>query len=290
MSIGDWMETPQGGKITGYAFGFGAAVVILGALFKIQHWPGASYILTAGMGTEAILFAITAFGKPHPTYHWDNVFPQLMESHDEDGLVAEGAGIAGFGGGGGVSGNLNITGGEGNLDLSSIASLSEESMKKLSEGISKLSDTANQLADLSPLKGATETLIQNMTNASSSVAGFVVSQNEINASSEALLSSYKTVATDLSAVSQSTGATVSTISDINKNLSSINAVYELQLKSVGEQNQAIQSVSANWNKVNTVVAATQSGVEAYQAEANKLAQQVADLNKVYGNMLNAVAI
>ncbi len=97
MTIGDWMETPSGAKIVGYAFGFGAAVVIVGALFKIQHWPGASALLTAGMGTEAVLFAITAFGKPHKTYHWDNVFPQLKD--DEETME----GITGFGGGGGSS-------------------------------------------------------------------------------------------------------------------------------------------------------------------------------------------
>ena len=46
-------------------YGWGAAVVILGALFKIEHLPGASYMLMAGLGLEAIIFFFSAFEKPH---------------------------------------------------------------------------------------------------------------------------------------------------------------------------------------------------------------------------------
>ena len=46
-------------------YGWGAAVVIIGALFKIQHWEGADIILIAGLGTEAFIFFLSAFEKPH---------------------------------------------------------------------------------------------------------------------------------------------------------------------------------------------------------------------------------
>ncbi|MDO7741275.1 MAG: gliding motility protein GldL, partial [Flavobacteriales bacterium] len=46
-------------------YGIGASVVIIGALFKIQHWPGAGPMLVLGLGTEAIIFFFSAFEKPH---------------------------------------------------------------------------------------------------------------------------------------------------------------------------------------------------------------------------------
>lgn len=294
MSIGDWMDTPTGGKVVNYAFGFGAAVVILGALFKIQHWPGGTVILTAGMGTEAVLFAITAFSKPHKTYHWETVFPQLEEEHEDesvDGIVVDAAkASSSFGGGlpsgGGFSGGGSFSG--GGISVSGIPSLSEEDVEKLSAGITKLSETASQIADLSSLKGAAEKLAENMTDASDSVASFASTQNSINQSSEALVDSYKNIASDLGVVSQSTQGFTTAMSNINKSLSSINTVYELQLKTIDDQTQTIQSVSESWDKVKGSMVGTLNEVEVFQTETSKLSQQVAELDKVYGNMLNAL--
>lgn len=294
MSIGDWMDTPTGGKVVNYAFGFGAAVVILGALFKIQHWPGGTVILTAGMGTEAVLFVITAFSKPHKTYHWETVFPQLEEEHEDesvDGIVVDAAkASSSFGGGlpsgGGFSGGGSFSG--GGISVSGIPSLSEEDVEKLSAGITKLSETASQIADLSSLKGAAEKLAENMTDASDSVASFASTQNSINQSSEALVDSYKNIASDLGVVSQSTQGFTTAMSNINKSLSSINTVYELQLKTIDDQTQTIQSVSESWDKVKGSMVGTLNEVEVFQTETSKLSQQVAELDKVYGNMLNAL--
>ena len=69
MAKESFLSSPKGKKIVGYAYGFGAAIVIVGALFKILHLPGASVVLTLGMGTEALLFALSAFEDPHKEYH-----------------------------------------------------------------------------------------------------------------------------------------------------------------------------------------------------------------------------
>jgi hypothetical protein len=77
--IQDWYAQPGIQMAVGMVYSIGAAVVIVGALFKIMHWPGAGVMLTAGMMTEAILFTIGIFEKPHATYHWEHVFPSLVE-------------------------------------------------------------------------------------------------------------------------------------------------------------------------------------------------------------------
>ena len=66
-------------------YGWGAAVVILGALFKIEHYPGASIMLAAGLGTEAVIFFFSAFEKnPDPDPDWSLVYPELAHMQDPD--------------------------------------------------------------------------------------------------------------------------------------------------------------------------------------------------------------
>ena len=63
-------------------YGWGAAIVILGALFKIEHLPGASYMLMAGLGMEAIIFFFSAFEKPYVEPDWSLVYPELAHMED----------------------------------------------------------------------------------------------------------------------------------------------------------------------------------------------------------------
>jgi ActR/RegA family two-component response regulator len=292
MNIGDWMETPSGGKIVGYAFGFGAAVVIIGALFKIQHWPFASAILTAGMGTEALLFAITAFGKPHKTYHWDSVFPQLKDDAETMDGIAQFGGYAGAGnvaGESGFSGGSNL-GGIAGVNLEGVPTISEDDIKKLSSGITKLSETAHQLAGLTSAKDATMDFVKNLTAASNSVVTYVSAQNEINFYSSSLIDSYKNIASNVSAVSDSSKNYIDEMNNVNKNLSSINALYELQMKEVELQKNAVQTVSGEWNKTQLAAAQALKETELYTSEVARLTKQVVDLNGIYGNMLNAASI
>ncbi len=280
MTIGDWMETPSGSKILGYAFGFGASIVIVGALFKIQHWPGASYVLTGGMGVEALLFALSAFGKPHPVYHWEHVFPQLNEDSDLEGITS-------FGGGHGSS---SASGTSISADaLEGVASLSDEDVKKLSAGIAKLSDTASQLAEISSVKSVTEKFVNNMSEANESISSFNIIQSQINESTTSLVDSYQRISGNIATASQSTDGFISSMDSINKNLSSINAVYEMQLKVVENQSNAVNAVSNEWNKVTSSVSSISSEIDAYKAETSKLKDQVSNLNSVYGSMLNAVS-
>ena len=76
-------------KIFNMAYGFGAAIVIVGALFKIQHWPYGSLILTIGMVVEAIVFFISAFDAVEDDLDWTKVYPELGDA-DEEGTGVQG--------------------------------------------------------------------------------------------------------------------------------------------------------------------------------------------------------
>ncbi len=83
-----------------FAYSIGAAIVIWGALFKILHLPMGNLLLTIGMGTEVLMFIITAFERPEKEYHWEDVFPILDSGDPEDRPDFAG----------GPGGNISITG------------------------------------------------------------------------------------------------------------------------------------------------------------------------------------
>ena len=87
MSFIDNLVRSKGYKtFMGYLYGWGAAVVIIGALFKIMHWPGANIMLIAGMGTETVIFFLSAFEPPHKEWEWSLVYPELAGMIDENEL------------------------------------------------------------------------------------------------------------------------------------------------------------------------------------------------------------
>ena len=69
-------------------YGIGAAVVIVGALFKIQHWPMASFFLILGLSTEAIIFFFSAFEPPHEDPDWSLVYPELATGERHEGGIS----------------------------------------------------------------------------------------------------------------------------------------------------------------------------------------------------------
>ena len=74
-SLGAFISSEKGQRFFNFAYSIGAAIVIWGALFKILHLPGGNLLLSLGMGTEVLMFMLTAFDKPPREYKWENVFP-----------------------------------------------------------------------------------------------------------------------------------------------------------------------------------------------------------------------
>ena len=72
-----YFDTEKGAKTKNMITCIGAAVVILGALFKITHWPGAMAMLILGMSVEAVLFVMLGVLPPHKEYHWEKYYPGL---------------------------------------------------------------------------------------------------------------------------------------------------------------------------------------------------------------------
>ena len=276
--IQDWYAQPGVQATVGMVYSLGAAVVIVGALFKIQHWPGAGVMLTAGMLTEVLLFAIGIFEKPHATYHWEHVFPALVEEEAKPLNVVGGGAI-----GGGVPG------------IPGMEKLSDEDAAKITESIKNMSETAAQLANISRVAGLTDSYANNLQKASEAAAQFATKKQGLDEATNTLLSSYKGIADNMLAAEDKTKSFAEKANELSKNLGSINTSYELQLKGIQSQAAAIEAqsnkinaVTAEFEKLHTAVSASSKNMDAYKQMTDQLAKNVSDLNNVYGNMLNAI--
>ena len=78
-------------KLTNMVYGLGASVVILGALFKIMHWPGGNAMLIIGLIVEALVFAYSAFEPVDDELDWSLVYPELAggQSKGRSTVIAE---------------------------------------------------------------------------------------------------------------------------------------------------------------------------------------------------------
>ena len=262
-----FFESYRWKRINGVAYGVGASLVIIGALFKIMHWPGAGIVLTIGMLTEAILFAISAIDKPHKTFDWSVVFPEL----------------------GGEDGH-GVKKGSTKLPAIETASLSEADVEKLSSSIKKLTETAGQLGSVTSATEVTEKYIKNVSSASDAIGSFSNSQRSLTESSSVLVDSFKGFASNMSAVSNDSKLFVEKIATLNQTLSSVNATYELQLKNMSMQAESFSAVNESLSKINVVMDSSVKETEAYKEQTAKLTQQVSSLNNIYGNMLNAMNV
>ena len=290
----EWYGSYQGKRVVGMVYSIGASVVIIGALFKIMHFPGAGAVLMVGMITEAMLFMIGCLDKPHPEFHWHEVFPQLLGHGTEPELLKEMESRP----------RPTLMGGAGAAGASAnVPALSEKEMSALKDGIAGLAKTATQLSELGKVATATTQLSEKLDAAGQAAEQFVVAGKTISEKSEALSATYGQVNEDMKKVAAGTKEYENKVAAVAKQLNSLNAVYEFQVNAVQAQVEAckaqaekvngateqINGLTSTMKKMTDVSAEALKAQEAYEAAAKKLAAQVADLNKVYGNMLNALS-
>jgi len=310
MNIAELVESPRWKRFMGYVYGWGASVVLLGALFKIQHWPNAGTLLTIGMLTEVIIFFFSAFEPPHEEPDWSLVYPELIGLDPRE-----------------KSGAIKVEGLDELQSFLENVNIDSSKFSNLSQGLGKLSDAAERISDMSEAAVATEGYIETLKKASESVGllsdTYAASTAEISDSSSKLKDSYHQAATDISSsgkgfserVIESGDQLLSSYQDYNqtlngnyseitesgknysesmtslsKQLSSLNSVFELQLKHSTEQIEKGKSVHANFNEIVDNLNVTLDNTKVYRQETEALNERLAALNSVYGNMLSAMDI
>jgi gliding motility-associated protein GldL len=245
-------------------YGWGASVVILGALFKINHYPYADIMLIVGLGTESIIFFFSAFEPPHVEPDWSLVYPELAGMYHGDGTHKR------------PTEELD--------NLLSDAKIGPDLIESLGNGLRKMSDNAAKIADMTDAGVITSEYVGNLKNASSAAAELNVSYKTTAGALEGLAESAKA----LDFTSSDSQAYTGELKRISNNLSALNAAYELQLQATNAQVDSASKVQQTLNDYLQNLSDSNEKTAAYQQELDALTQRVAQLNKVYGNMLNAM--
>ncbi len=245
---------------------FGAATVILGALFKIMHYPGASIMLPVGLIVETLLFIFFGFDIPHEEVDWTLAYPELA-GMGHDATVHEEE----------QEENLPIT---AQLDnLLADAKIGPELIESLGTGIRSLSDTTSKIADISNAAVATNEYVDSVKSAAKNVAS--------------LSDTYQRAADSMANLADSNEAGSSigdSLNKVSKNLSALNATYELQLQ--GSQ-QHLEATSKFYDGLAELMKNLHESVDdtkKYRQEMSTLSSNLTALNTVYGNMLSAMNV
>lgn len=191
-------------------YGWGAAVVIMGALFKILHLKGADLMLIIGLTTEAVIFAISAFEAQPKDYDWSLVYPELEnEPISDKKSVRKGSGT--------VTQELDR--------MLEEAKIGPELIESLSAGMRKLSETAASLNTATDAAGATAAYSQQLGAAAKNMEALnaLYAVQLENTTSQVDLQN--TVMEKLSASAQNTEALAGEVSKLSQNLSQLNSVY-----------------------------------------------------------------
>jgi gliding motility-associated protein GldL len=306
-----------------FLYSIGASIVLLGALFKLQHWPYANIILPIGMLTEVVIFFFSAFEPSVEIPDWSKVYPQLKEDyeHEEEEFDFQDA--------------------PKKTSLESIlekAEISPELLARVNKGLQDLSNTASGIADISSATLATDEYVKNLTDASESMSTlkdvnsrasrsiekstndlvysydhssqvlgtssknlaqtFNESSKKINdqlaSTSDRLAQSYKSftelVNKDLLALNDHTKSYNTGLSLINTSLSALNSSYELHLQNAKKLSASSAEAFDGHSKMTEMVNSALGDAQKYRKQTELLNKNLEALNHVYGNMLGAMNV
>ncbi len=320
MNIGEILKTKRWKVLMGYVYSWGASLVLIGALFKLQHWNHSGIMLTIGLLTEAFIFFLSAFEPPLEIPDWSKVYPELQEDYEfiEQPEDAQNA----------IKNNID--------SLLSSTNITPELLSKIGKSLVDLSNTAAGISEISTATLATDLYIKNLNSASDSMLAFseinTKANNTLNSSIGELVSSYSNTAQKISETGDSllsklnessvkfvrhideSGSKLSdsysrfsnamekgikdievnsssygeNLNKLNKNIESLNLNYEKQLKGNSEQIHASAKFFDELNQMNQIIATSAQEMKKYKENAEKLNAHLEALNSIYGNMLGAM--
>lgn len=320
MNLGEVFKTKRWKTFMGYVYGWGASVVMVGALFKLEHWQYSGLLLTIGLLTEAFIFFLSAFEPPLEMPEWSKVYPELREDYE---LI-----------------DIDKFKGKNKKGLDQLFSSSEltpDLLDKVGKGLNELSNTARGISDISSATLATDMYVKNLGSASKSMSTFSEINQKANESIEksvgTLINSYSGFAEQLSSsgktalsnlensskefsaklaetsnkltgsfdqttssiknglskIGESSNEYSNSLETLNKNVKALNKSFETQLEGAKSQFDVSRKFNDDLIQMNQILSSSVNEMKKYKENAEQLNKNLEALNTIYGNMLGAMS-
>jgi gliding motility-associated protein GldL len=291
MSLAELVQSSGWKNFIAKLYGLGASVVIIGALFKIQHWPFAGPMLTIGLCTEAIIFFFSAFEPLHEEIDWTLVYPELAGVPDEEGeLPAHGKHRGGGGGGGAIGGGAGSAALAKFDEMLEKAEITPDLFQKLGGGMKKLSEATGNFNAMGDVAAASTKYMTTIKSADESLGKLSDSYQSTAKIINETGSNYKNIADSLSVIEVGGKSYQQQLESLNKNLSALNSAYELQLKGAGEHTKESEALYKGLQNLMKDLTDSAGDTKKYREQIGKLNDNLTALNGVYGNMLAAMNV
>lgn len=258
-------------------YGIGAAVVILGAMFKLLHLEGAGVMLGLGLSTEAIIFFLSAFEPKHREFDWTKVYPELSEDFSGQGgqkMMKPGAKSDS------VSKKLD--------SLLESNKIGPELIDSLGKGMRNLADTTHKLGRMGDAAVSTSEYSNSVKAAADNISKMNKSYSDTVSSMVEMASVSKNATAEMANASKDAKEYHTQVQSVTKNLGALNAVYEMELQDANSHIKAMNKFYSNLTKSMESMAEATSDAEQFKTEINKLTSNLARLNTIYGGMINAM--
>ncbi len=323
MGMSELTHSSKWKSFMNYAYSWGASVVLMGALFKLQHWTGGGTMLTIGMSCEVLIFFLSAFEPSVEIPDWKKVYKQLrpeyipIDDEDEFPLPTKQKSID---------------------NIFEKADITPDLISKVKKGLQDLSNAASGIADISSATLVTDEYVKNMSSASESMASFndvntrathsieksttdlvhswdqstqilsnssknlaqtfTDSSKKINdqlaTTGDKLAQSYKSltdlVNKDLITLTDQTKTYSTGLSHINTSLAALNSSYELHLQNTRMLSESSAKAFEGYSKMTEEVNHSLEEAQKYRKHTEQLNKNLEALNHVYGNMLGAMNV
>ena len=248
---------------------WGATIVIIGLLFKIQHWPYGGFFISRGLGMEAFLFAILGFQRDTTEIDWTRAYPELSEDYKGELPTSSSRGAIGSGSDFSETAALD--------KMMQDANIGPELIRSLGDGLRTFGDKVAAISRVTDAGNATTVFTEKIKTASDSYDKLSAAFD--NASANLI---------EMAGSEVDSKTYHEQVVTMAKNLSALNAVYELELQ---DSSNHLKSMSKFYKDMEvTMQNFTESvyGSQQFKTEVNQLAKSLSSLNAVYGNMLSAM--
>lgn len=267
-SLNLFFETKKGKYIKNFIIGLGASIVLIGALGKIQHWSFGGPLLTAGMLTEAFIFAMLGILPPHKDYYWEKIYPNLDESPEVEHYK---------------TGDHKQVAVEDISPMAVLDKMLEEAamtpanLSRLNSNFQKFGLAVNQIKDMSDVTSATNEYSQSARQAAGALGQMSSTFSEASRS----MSAFNSAADD-------TIAFHNQVQVLSRNLNTLNQIYEVELQDANNHLKAMNKFYSNLVTASDAMASSASDANAAKEQIAALAKNLTTLNSIYGNMLSAM--